>query len=131
MKKTSEVPPERHIYRYEVELKELSTNISRRVPLQVLQAIHLTAMNGEPLKPPRELLRLQDGKVVVEAESFEDFRARLAERYPDAAYERRLHAWRDLEAEERRIRALNDLAQTIAKAVVEDLLKSEGAPSST
>lgn len=111
------------MYRYDVELKELSSGNSRRVPLQVLRAIHIPTKKGEVEKPPRDVLRLQDADFRVEAESFEELRALLRDRYPDERYERRLHTWRDLEAEARRDKALNELAAIIADAALKNLLE--------
>ena len=82
-------PEDRRVYRYDVELKELGSGTSRRVPLQVLRAIHIPTKKGEVEKPPRDFLRLQDADFLVEAESFEELRALLRDRYPDERYERR------------------------------------------
>jgi len=116
-------PVDRRVYRYDVELKELSSGTSRRVPLQVLRAIHIPTRKGEVEKPPRDILRLQDADFLVEADSFEELRSRLRDHYPDERYERRLHVWRDLEAEERRAKALNELAAIVADAALKKLLE--------
>jgi hypothetical protein len=123
MNKDRDDPVDRRVYRYDVELKELSSGTSHRIPLQVLRAIHIPTKKGEVEKPPRDFLRFQDADFLVEAESFEKLRALLRDRYPDERYERRLHAWRDLEAEERRAKALNELAAIFADAALKKLLE--------
>jgi len=80
---------------------------------------------NEPPLPDREVLRLQDDKETWEAETFDELRTRLRERYPDAAFARTLHYVRDHEAEERRERALNGLISILAKRVVDDLIAEE------
>ena len=88
--------------------------------------------------PSKELLQLQDGEERWEAETFEELRTRLRDKYPDDAFERTLHYVRDHEAEERRERALSGLISLLAKAAVDDLIAEQsraeakpGAPLAT
>ena len=78
--------------------------------------------NEAPI-PNQELLHLKDGAETLEAKSFDELRAQLRDKYPDDAFERTLHFERDREAEERRERALNGLAQLLAEQVVEETTK--------
>jgi hypothetical protein len=80
---------------------------------------------NEPPLPDREVLRLQDGEETWEAETFEELKIRLREKYPDTAFERTLHYVRDHEAEGRRERALNGLISILAKNAVDDLIAEE------
>lgn len=54
-----------------------------------------------------------------------NFKIRLRDKYPDAAFKRTLHTMRDHEAEERRERALNGLISILAKRIVDDLIAEE------
>jgi hypothetical protein len=69
MNKDRDDPVDRRVYRYDVELKELSSGTSHRIPLQVLRAIHIPTKKGEVEKPPRDFLRFQDADFLVEAET--------------------------------------------------------------
>jgi hypothetical protein len=46
---------------------------------------------NEPPTPNQDLLQLKDGEETLEAESFEELRACLREKYPDVACESTLH----------------------------------------
>jgi hypothetical protein len=70
-------------------------------------------------------LQLQDGTETWEAKTFDELRVRLREKYPDAAFERTLHYQRDREAEDRREKALNGLAELLAKAAVDKMIEVE------
>jgi hypothetical protein len=114
------------IFRYWVEVRDLASGSVRKLPLTAVRLICLKrGKKNEPLPPDREVLRLQDGDETWEAETFEDLKIRLRHKYPDGAFERTLHYVRDLEAEERRERALNQLASIFAKAAVDDLIAEE------
>lgn len=117
---------DKKIFRYWIEIRELASGSMRKLPLTAVRLVCLkTAKKNEPLPPPRELLRLQDGEETWEAETFEELRTRLRAKYPDAAFERTLHYVRDKEAEERRESALNSLIGSLAKAAVDDLMAEQ------
>ena len=80
-----------------------------------------------PVPPPKELMRFVDGSFVLEASTWDEFRARLRDQYPDDRYERRLHIQRDREAEVRREEAFDGLIKVIVEAVVDDFLKEQMA----
>ena len=73
-------------------------------------------------------MRFVDGDFVLEASSWDEFRVRLRERYPDDRYERRLHVQRDREAEARREEAVQGLIELVAEAAANEVLR-EGAQS--
>jgi hypothetical protein len=111
---------DKQIFRYWVEVRELATGTVRTLPLSGVRLICLKrGKKNEPLPPNRELLQLQDGEERWEAETFEELRTRLRDKYPDAAFERTLHYVRDHEAEERHERALSGLISLLAKAAVD------------
>jgi hypothetical protein len=121
------------IFRYWVEVRVLSTGSVRELPLTASKVVCLKrGKKNEPPLPDREVLKLQDGENSWEAETFEELRTRLRDKYPDAAFERNLHTERDHEAEERRENALNGLVRILAKAAVDDYLAEQaragGAP---
>jgi hypothetical protein len=114
---------DKRILRYWVEVRELASGSVRKLPLSAVRLICLKTGKKNELQPPgRELLRLQDDEEIYEADTFEDLRARLRHKYPDAAFERTLHYVRDHEAEERRESAVNGLISILAKKVVDDLM---------
>ena len=111
------------ILRYWVEIRELASRSVRKLPLTAVRMVCLKrGKKNEPLTPDREVLRLQDDEETWEAESFEELKIRLRDKYPDAAFERTLHFVRDHEAEERYERALNELISLLAKKAVDDLI---------
>jgi hypothetical protein len=111
---------DKQIFRYWVEVRELATGSVRKLPLTAWKLICLKrGKKDEPLLPDREVLKLQDEEETWEAETFDEVRARLREKYPDATFERTLHFVRDKEAEERHERALNGLISILAKKVVD------------
>lgn len=112
---------DKQIFRYWVEVRELATGTVRKLPLTAAKVICLkTGTKNEPLPPDRELLQLKDDEATWEAETFDELRTQLREKYPDAAFERTLHYERDHEAEERHENALNGLIKILAKAAVDD-----------
>jgi hypothetical protein len=111
------------IYRYWVELRDLHTGTTRNLPLRLMHRVCLKAGKGEPLPPDEQFLQLIDDSAVVEARDLEDLKTQLRQKYPDEAYERRLFYERDLDAEERTNRALDNLARIFSDGVVDDLLK--------
>lgn len=125
------------ILRYWVEVRELATGSVRKLPLAAVRLVCLKRGKKDELPiPDRELLQLKDDAETWEAETFDELRARLREKYPDATFERTLHYVRDQEAEERRERALNELVDILAKRVADDLIAEEsrveaGSPSRT
>ena len=116
-------PERERVYRYEVEILEIASGTSRRVPLQAFRLIPIPRRKGEEVPASREVLRFTDGDFAIEADTFEEFRKRLREQYPDELYERRLHVWRDREAEERRAKALEGLVEILVDAVAADFHK--------
>ena len=114
------------IFRYWVEVGEIATGSVRKLPLTAWKVICLKRGNkNEPSLPDREVLKLQDDDETWESESFDELRARLRDKYPDAAFERTLHFVRDQEAEERRENALNGLISLLAKAAVDDWIAEQ------
>ena len=114
------------ILRYWVEVRELATGSVRKLPLTAMRLVCLKGgKKNEPPIPDRELLQLKDDAETWEAETFEELRARLRDKYPDATFERTLHYVRDSEAEERRESALNALMNILVREVVDDLIADE------
>jgi len=123
----------KEFFRYWVEVRELASGSVRKLPLTPVRLICLKrGKKNEPPLPDRELLRLKDDAETWEAETFEELRTQLRDKYPDAAFERTLHYVRDYEAEERYERGMNGLMEIIAKQVVDELIaeqsRTEGAP---
>ena len=117
---------DKEIFRHWVEVRELATGSVRKLPLTAVRLVCLkSGKKNEPLPPDRELLRLQDDAETWEAESFDELKIRLRDKYPDGAFERTLHFVRDHEAEERRERALNGLISILAKSVADDLIAEQ------
>ena len=117
---------DKEIFRYWVEVRELKSESVRKLPLTAVRRVCFKrGKNNEPLLPDREVLKLQDEEETWEADTFDELRARLRDKYPDSAFERTLHYVRDLEAEERREAALNGLISILAKRVVDDLIAEE------
>jgi hypothetical protein len=116
----------KQIFRYWVEVRELATGTVRKLPLAGVKAICLkSSKKNGPLPPPRELLQLKDSEDTWEAETFDELRIRLREKYPDAAFERTLHYVRDHDAEERHERGLSGLISLLAKAAVDDWIAEQ------
>jgi hypothetical protein len=114
------------IFRYWVEVRDLASGSVRRFPLTAVRLVCLkTGKKNEPGPPDRDVLRLRDDEETWEAETFDELRTRLRNKYPDAAYERTLHYMRDHEAEERRERAFNRLITILTKSAVDDLIAEE------
>jgi hypothetical protein len=124
------------VFRYWVEVRELATGSVRKLPLTPMRLVCLKRgkKNELPL-PDREVLRLQDDAETLEVETFDELKARLRDKYPDAAFERTLHYVRDHEAEERRERALSKLIDILVERTVEDLIaeesRADGGPDAT
>lgn len=142
-----EVPESRRVYRYEVEITDLSSGSSHRVPLSFQQVVLIlpaarrrrstlaAAAASQSPEPPEPIpsrqpspdrIRCEDGEFVLEASTWDEFRARLRDRYPDGRFERRLHVQRDREAEVRREEAIQGLIKLIAEGIVEECLKEQG-----
>lgn len=114
------------IYRYWVEICELASGSVRQLPLTAVRKVCLTrGKKNEPPMSDEQALRLEDGAETWEAKSFDELRARVRDKYPDAAFERTLHYVRDREAEERRERVLNELAKVFAEQVVKEMIEEE------
>lgn len=117
---------DKKIYQYWVEIREIATGSVRKLPLTAWRVVCLKrGKKNEPRLPDKELLRLEDDGQIVEAEAFDDLRAQLRDKYPDAAFERTLHFVRDYEAEERYEKGLNGLISILAKAAVDELLAEQ------
>jgi len=117
---------DKRILRYWVQVRELASGSVRKLPLTAVRRVCLKrGKKNEPLLPDREVLWLQDDEETWEADTFDELRARLRDKYPDAAFARTLHHVRDHEAEERRERALNGLISILAKRIVDDLIAEE------
>ena len=114
------------ILRYWVEVREVVTGSVRKLPLTAVRLICLKRgkKNEKPI-PDKELLQLKDDAEIWEADTFDELRARLRDKYPDAAFERTLHYVRYQEAEERREKALSELLDILARRVVDDLIAEE------
>lgn len=114
---------DKRILRYWVEIRSLESGSVRKLPLTAVRLVCLKrGKKNEPPLPDREELRLQDDEETWEAESFEELKIRLRDKYPDADFVRTLHSVRDHEAEERHERALNELISILAKKAVDDLI---------
>ena len=114
------------IFRYWVEVRELTSGSVRKLPLSAVRLICLKrGEKNEPLLPDRELLRVQDQEETMESSDFDELKSRLRDKYPDAAFERTFHYVRDQEAEERHERVLNGLIGILAESVVDDLIAKE------
>jgi hypothetical protein len=106
MRATKKTSGDNRILRYWVEIRELASGSVRKLPLTAVLKICLSRRKkNQPPLPNEELLHLRDGNGTLEAKTFDELRARLRQKYPDAAFERTLHYERDREAEERRDRA--------------------------
>jgi len=117
---------DKRILRWWVEVCELASGSVRKLPLTAVRLVCLKrGKKNEPLTPDRELLRLQDDEETWEAESFEELKIRLRDKYPDATFVRTLHSVRDHEAEERHERAMNELVSILAKKAVDDLIEEQ------
>lgn len=117
---------DKQIFRYWVEVRDLASGSVRKLPLTAVRLVCLKrGKKNEPPLPDKELLRLQDDEETWEADTFDELRIRLRDKYPDAAFERTLHYVRDHEAEQRRERALDGLISILAKRIVDDLIAEE------
>ncbi len=130
---SKELPENKRIFRYWVEVRDLTNGSVRNLPLTAVAKIHIPRSKKEGQRPTEEILQLKDGSATLEAKSLDDLAAQLRERYPDGAYERTLHQERNWEAEVRREEALHQLAKIVAEAVVRDFLEkgcAEDVPNS-
>ena len=115
-------PRDEQIFRYWVEVRDLTNGSVSNLPLSAFARIHIPKKRNEAQKPREEILRLQDGSAILEAISLDDLAAQLRQKYPDSGYERTLHRERDRDAEERRAEAMNQLIKILAEAAVKDIL---------
>ena len=121
-KSSADLPDHEQIFRYRVEVRDLSNGSVLNLPLSAVARIHIPRKKHEAQKPKEEILRLQDGSAILEAISLDDLAAQLRQKYPDSGYERTLHRERDRDAEERRAEAMNQLIRILAEAAVKDIL---------
>ena len=111
------------ISQYWVEVRSLRDDTIRRLPLTAVMMVPLASSKINPQPSSRRVLRIQDDSEILEADDFANLRVQLRQKYPDDAYERTILWERDIEAQQRRERALNGLARLMAEAAVEDELK--------
>lgn len=107
------------IFRYWVEVRKLQDDTIRKLPMIVVLMVPLVTSKVNPKPSSRRVLRIQNNSEILEADNFESLRVQLRQKYPDDAYERTIHWERDIEAEERRERALNGLAKLMVDVAVE------------
>ncbi len=115
---SAELPDAEQIFRYWVEIRDLTSGSVSNLPLNAFASIHIPRKKNESQKPREEILRLQDGSAILEATSLDDLAAQLRRNTPDTGYERTLHRERDRDAEERRTEAMNQLIKILAEAAV-------------
>ena len=113
------------LFHYWVEVRSLRDDTIRKLPLTAVMMVPLASSKINPQPSSRRVLRLQDDSEILEADDFETLRVQLRQRYPDDAFEHTIHWERDLEAEERRERALNGLARLMAEAAVAELVRKD------
>jgi hypothetical protein len=106
-----------------------SRDVCNRKAEPPLTAVRLVCLKrgkkNEPPLPDREVLHLQDDEETWEASDLDELKLRLRDKYPDEIFERTLHYVRDHEAEERRERALNELASIFAQRVVDEFVAEQ------
>lgn len=131
-----ESPENEQLFRYWVEVLELKSQSVRSLSVTAVARIPIPRTKGDPQRPREDVLQLKDGTATLEAKSFEDLVALLRARYPDDAYERRLHWERDHEAESRRAEAVKGLIEIFlprvyleALYVIQAELEREGSDS--
>jgi hypothetical protein len=121
-KSGAELESPEQIFRYCVEVRDLTNGSALNLPLSAVARIHIPRKKNEAQRPREEILRLQDRSAILEATSLDALAAQLRQKYPDGGYERTLHRERDREAEERRAEAMNQLIKILAEAVVKETL---------
>jgi hypothetical protein len=122
-----ELSDNKKIFRYWVEVRDLTNGSARKLPLIAIAKIHIPRSKKETQRPTEEVLQLKDGSATLEAKSIDELAAQLGARYPDGKYERTLHQERDRESEERRAEAMNQLIKILAEAAVQKILNN-GVP---
>jgi len=111
------------VFRRWVEVKNLQNGATRTLPLKVFVKIHLVTRKHEQQMPKRQVLRVEDGGDVLEAESLDGLSRLLREKYPPEHYERTLHEERDREAEDRREWAMTELMNLLARAAFNQAIR--------
>lgn len=127
----AELPDGEQIFRYWVEVRDLTNGSVLNLPLSAVARIHIPRKKNEAQKPKEEILHLQDGPAILEATGLDDLAAQLRQKYPDTGYERTLHRERDRGAEERRAEAMNQLIKIFAEAAVKGILNGARNVSSS
>jgi len=122
---SKQLPEDKQIFRYWVEILEVKTGAKRELPLNGVRKIYFPRKKDDPRKPDEDVLQLKDGPETLEARNLDELAAQLCERYPDEAYERRLFEVRDHDAEKRHADAMDGLITILAEAAVESYLRSE------
>ena len=120
-----ELPENKKIFRYWVEVRELQSGSVRKLSLHGVAKIPIIRDGIEAQRLREEVLQLKDGSATLEAKSLDDLAAQLRQRYPDEAYQRTLHRVRDGEAEERRAEAMNGLIRILAEEAVNRVIAEE------
>jgi hypothetical protein len=123
----NEAPDRNQVFRYWIEVREVSSGSVRALPLTAATRIHIPRKRSGKQRPSEEILELKDDAVTLEAKNLDDLARQLRERYPDGDYERTLHSERDHEAERRRKDALGGLSQLIVDSFVRSLNAEDAA----
>jgi hypothetical protein len=84
---SAELPDAEQIFRYWVEVRDLTNGSVSNLPLSAFARIHIPRKKNEAQKPREEILRLQDGSTILEAISLDDLAAQLRQKYPDSGYD--------------------------------------------
>jgi hypothetical protein len=77
---SAELPDAEQIFRYWVEVRDLTNGSVSNLPLSAFARIHIP-------RKKKEILRLQDGSTILEAISLDDLAAQLRQKYPDSGYD--------------------------------------------
>lgn len=118
---SSEMPDNKRVHRYWVELHDRRDGSVRKLPLRAIRRVDLVTKKGVAQLPDEDVLQLEDGDRLLEVKSLEELRTRLRDRYPNEHFDRFLRQERDVEAERRKAEAMEGLMQLLVEAVVRDL----------
>jgi hypothetical protein len=80
----AERPEDEQVFRYWVEVRDLTNGSILSLPLSAVARIHIPRKKNEAQRPREEILRLQDGSAILEAISLDDLAAQLRQKYPDS-----------------------------------------------
>jgi hypothetical protein len=87
MKRYGDIPEERGMYRCEVEITELGSGSRRKVPLTAYRMICFARKKGAETPPPVDVRHFEDGDLMLEARSDEEYRDREAEERRESAFQ--------------------------------------------